>query len=76
MKEGAFFNDGDLACRDVVKAFDDAFSLMELALSEGKDVVIPTDGIGPGLADLPRRAPRIFRIITDRIAGMEKGSER
>ena len=34
-------------------------------LKKGMDVVIPTDGIGTGLAQLPERAPEIYKYIID-----------
>jgi hypothetical protein len=34
----------------------------------GKTVVVPTDGLGTGLAELPTRAPKIFAFIENRIA--------
>jgi hypothetical protein len=33
----------------------------------GKTVVVPTDGLGTGLAELPTRAPKIFAFIENRI---------
>jgi hypothetical protein len=64
----AYFTDDDWCDGDVRHAIRQAFALIERALADGRDVVIPADGLGTGLAELPKRAPRIHRYIEDRIA--------
>lgn len=70
--EAAYFTDDDSSARlfQVREAIDGAFRAMQDALSAGRNVVIPTDGLGTGLADLPRRAPTIHRAIEARIKGL------
>lgn len=41
-------------------------------LARGGDVVLPADGLGTGLAQLDRRAPRIAALIADEIAELER----
>lgn len=58
MSEGSFLNDDDF---DRVKPIiQDAFR--RLAAHHG-DIVWPHDGVGTGLAQLPRRAPKIAAFI-------------
>jgi nucleoid DNA-binding protein len=64
---GDFFEDGDLNNSEVKAAIDDAFDAIRNALAEGRDVVIPTDGLGTGLAELPQRAPKIHAYIESKI---------
>jgi hypothetical protein len=44
------------------RAISDAFRLMGDCLSVGRNVVIPSDGLGTGLAELPTRAPKLHAI--------------
>lgn len=69
---GAYFVDDDWSDGDVRHAIFGAFDRIEAELTAGRDVVIPSDGLGTGLADLPRRAPRIADYIGKRIADLEK----
>lgn len=50
-----------------------AFNAMEAALAEGRDVAIPADGLGTGLAELPSRAPKMAAWIERRIAELAEG---
>lgn len=67
---GAYFTDADWENGDVRHAVLDAFRRIEEALAEGRDVVIPADGVGAGLAELPTRAPKIHAVIERSIAGL------
>jgi hypothetical protein len=42
------------------------------ALAAGRAVVIPADGLGTGLAQLPQRAPRINAWLVEQIAALER----
>lgn len=65
----SFFSDRDF---DYVKKFiDDAFKKIQLYQEEGRDIVIPADGLGTGLADLSHRAPKILAYINAHIAALE-----
>ena len=72
MIQWPYFNDA--ALDHVSDAINDAFQRIEMALGAGRNVVIPADGLGTGLADLPRRAPRIHRYIEERIAKLERAT--
>lgn len=64
----SFFRDSDLP---LVKAeIDKGFDSIEEALRVGGLVVWPRDGIGTGLAQLPKCAPVIHSYITDRLAAL------
>ena len=52
------------------KAITDAFDAVEAHLVTGGVVVIPADDLGTGLAELPRRAARIYTYIEARIAAL------
>jgi hypothetical protein len=68
----AYFTDDDWRDADVRQAIAGAFDQIEAALVAGRDVVIPAAGLGTGLAELPRRAPRIFAYIEGRIAALTR----
>ena len=68
MDEGSFFNDADYL--ENVKAIDKAFA----QIPEGKEVVLPEDGLGTGRARLEKEAPRTFKYLQDRLAELEKGT--
>ena len=70
-KESAYFTDYDTKNADVRHALIAAFNRIEAALRCGCDVVIPSDGLGTGLAELPTRAPEIHRWIEAHIAMLE-----
>ena len=70
---GAYFTDDDWQDGDVRHAIFDAFRRIEAALAEGRDVVIPADGLGTGLAELPARAPKIHAFIENSIAELANG---
>jgi hypothetical protein len=66
----SYFCDDDWQNGDVRHAIFGAFNRIEAALAEGRDVVIPRDGIGTGLAELPQRAPKIHAYIEGRIRAL------
>ena len=68
----AYFSDEDLRNWKVWKAVHEAFEKMRAALKEGRDVVIPADGLGTGLADLPTRAPKFHAALEAAIASLEE----
>lgn len=53
-------------------AIDAAFDRIEQELRMGHDVVVPAAGLGTGLAQMPRRAPRILAYIRERIRLLEE----
>jgi hypothetical protein len=44
-------------------------------LRQGVNICIPSDGLGTGLAELPKRAPSIHALIEERIRELESLSE-
>lgn len=64
----AFFYDADFSL--VRPLIDERFHLLETYLQQGGTVVFPADGIGTGLADLPRHAPQIDGYIKAKIADL------
>jgi hypothetical protein len=67
MDEGAFFTD-DSFIPLVKPAIDAQILLCGVRLLKGGTVVLPEDGVGTGLAQLPKRAPLIAAYIDDRLA--------
>lgn len=59
----AYFTDADFDKVEIRDAIDGAFALLLKHLKSGKNLTFPADGIGTGLADLPRRAPKIYYYI-------------
>lgn len=61
MNEEAFFNDQEF---DKIKAIikSDLVPVVKAAL-EGKVIVLPLDGLGTGLSELPGRAPKVFKFL-------------
>lgn len=56
--EESFFSDKDYD--EIVALIDDDYRMVSTRHVRGEVVVIPLDGIGTGLSDLPARAPRIY----------------
>lgn len=66
---GTFWSDDDLEAncvslmRDLVPVF--------LAIKMGILVVIPEDGLGTGLSELPTRAPKTYAFLQNRLAELK-----
>ena len=71
-RAAAYFTDDDRLNRDVWHAINEAFVKMRDALSRGCNVVIPADGLGTGLAELPTRAPKLHAMIEAAIASLQE----
>lgn len=71
MAEHAFFTDGAKCTANVQARWASIFARVESLLDSGAIVVIPTDGLGTGLSQLPQRAPRLYRCLTNKIAEWE-----
>jgi len=65
MRPDAFFSDADLF--DFAWDSDREFARLMDHMEAGGLVVLPADGIGTGLADLERRAPRVWERLQMRI---------
>ncbi len=70
MFEGAFFKDRPeeiyAVCLDLKKIDD--------ALREGRTIVVPSDGLGTGLSELPQRSPMIHEVIRAFIGARVRGN--
>lgn len=55
--EDAFYVEGDTAARDVVLG---DLARIQAALDAGRNVIVPADGLGTGLSQLPARAPSLY----------------
>ena len=74
MHESAFFNDNDLD--EAGPAIKAAFARLFEHAQRGGTIFWPADGIGTGLAQLPTRAPSIWRLIEferDALAALTAG---
>ena len=67
MNSDAFFSDSDIHNVIVMGAIKDSFRILESHLLSGGVVVIPKNGVGGGLANLPVNAPLIDTFIKDGI---------
>ena len=71
MDHQAFFSDDDMHSAARV-AIDAAFDAIIAWLESGRDVVIPADGLGTGLSELPQRAPKVLSYIEERISALSE----
>ena len=62
----SYFTDVDF---DIFKAQVD--EAIQRAIDSGKTIVIPTDGIGTGKAELEKRAPKLFAYLQQRLDELE-----
>lgn len=60
-----FFCDDKYQC--YLKIIKQDLALVFDALKNNKVVIIPKDGLGTGLSDLPNKAPRIFKYLQSQI---------
>lgn len=63
--ESAYFTDADFDT--AIKSMEKDMARLKTHIMAGGDIVFPTDGIGSGLAELSRRAPKIDTYIKARI---------
>ncbi len=69
--EDAYFSDDAWRSHEVKSAIEDAFKKLEAHLASGRDIILPADGIGTGLAELSTRAPRLFARLEKWFAVLE-----
>jgi hypothetical protein len=62
-EERDYFTDADIRDREVWHAIYSAFEKIRAALEAGQNIIIPADGLGTGLAELPTRAPKLHAAI-------------
>lgn len=75
MLEKDFFADSDLENVQVICRLAASFAEISALLMSGYDVVFPTDGLGTGLSELPRRAPRMLLFIEGMVRHLEDAAE-
>lgn len=64
MQDSDFFHDDQFVNESAIRAeLSVKFGAIASAISQGKTVVFPADGIGTGLSQLPTRAPAIDAAI-------------
>lgn len=63
--KAAYFHDTDYD--QIVEMIDDDFEEVYTALENNEIVVLPTDGVGTGLALLEKNAPRVLEYILGKI---------
>ena len=69
MDEEAFFSDDFLYF--FLDGFIEELKPVVFHLSKRQTVVIPEDGLGTGLSELPTRAPKIYRILNETLENLE-----
>lgn len=67
--ESSFLTDQDWA--EWFERAKPRWDIVRQAIEEGRTVVMPTSGIGTGLAELEKRAPLIFNTILEWAAELE-----
>lgn len=65
MSEDAFFTDSDEDFIDVWNAVENDIDRIIKHLIDGGILVVPSDGIGTGLSQLPERAPEMHKKIEE-----------
>jgi hypothetical protein len=76
MAPGAFFTKSEEDYYAWVKAARPSWELIVQAIRERKTVVFPKAGLGTGLAELPKRAPRIARTIQSWMQALQEHESR
>jgi len=67
--DDSFFSDEDF--EEVKIIIDKHINELEKIVRNGHIVVIPQDGLGTGLSELPTRAPKIFKYLESRLDYLE-----
>lgn len=77
--DGAYWHDSDESSGLAISIFEHRCNMIndDLApavehIRHGGWLVIPTDGIGTGMARLEQNAPRVFRYLQDQIAALKE----
>lgn len=67
MKPDAFFDNPSYAVMMVP-----AFAEIQFKLMDGETIVVPTAGVGSGLAKIPEKSPELYEWIREQFKGMVK----
>lgn len=70
MDNGAFFSDADLFAN--INMFEEDFQQVRRALVRGQLVILPEDGLGTGLSELPQRAPKTYEALELLLANLRR----
>ena len=65
MNESAFFDDADYD--RIAKIIDTDFEPLFKAALNGKTIIIPADGLGTGLSEMPTRCPKLYQLVRNNI---------
>lgn len=71
-RTNAYFTDDDLCNTLVMERIENTLHRVVVVLKLGYNVVYPADGIGTGLSQLPKRAPKFYEWLNSRISEIEK----
>lgn len=66
----AYFTDSDFD--EIIKMIDDDLEEIFEALENDRIVVIPSDGVGTGLALLNENAPKVFKYLQDKMETLKE----
>ena len=70
--DDAFFSDQADDVERIESIFLEHILTLQEMLVKGKVVVIPSDGLGTGLSDMPNRAPRLYAFLNTCITILAK----
>jgi hypothetical protein len=73
MQESSFFNDNDF--EEFKNIVDSSFLHAFVHVYNGGQIVIPKDGLGTGLSELPSRAPKCYEYLEIKLRKLEKLGE-
>lgn len=73
MKDEDFFSDEKIGLYKFLISLDFIRAIYGAKTRESV-IVIPTDGLGTGLAEMPTRSPQLFKFLCDVISGMERST--
>lgn len=61
MRESSFFDDSDY--ERISKIIDTDFEPLFKAALKEKTIILPADGLGTGLSEMPTRCPKLYRLL-------------
>ena len=65
MRETSFFDDSDY--EHIAKIIDADFEPLFKAALNGKTIILPSDGLGTGLSEMPTRCPKLYQLVRNNI---------
>lgn len=65
MRETSFFDDSDY--EHISKIIDADFEPLFKAALNGKTIILPADGLGTGLSEMPTRCPKLYQLVRNNI---------